>query len=171
MKRILIAAAAVAVLLLAIPLVSNAGAENGVAFVQASTSYSQYGGGTVEFDTIDDSNGVFFEEEDSAFIMDFDGLYLIVAAPQVGGIEAGTPKGCANFWLSVNDVDVENSNVTWCSNDKTDGDVIVSQGVTVLNESDVVKVEWSTTGPALEAIYTEGEPLTPSIIFTLVQVG
>jgi hypothetical protein len=66
---------------------------------------------------------------------------------------------------------VANSNVTWCSNDKSDGDVIVSQGVTMLTETSEVAVEWSTTGPALEAIVTEGEPLTPSIIFTLVQVG
>ena len=169
MRKYLIAVAAVAVLLLAIPLMSSAGADGGPAYIQASTSFDQYGGGTVAFDTVDGSNKVSLA--DDAFTVEEAGLYLIVAAPQVGGIQNSNTKGSANFWIAVDGTDVPNSNVTWQSAQGSDGDVIVSQGVGVLAEGAVVTVEWSTTGPALEAIVTEGEPLTPSIIFTLVQVG
>lgn len=170
MRKYLIAIAAVAVLLLAIPVLS-VGADPGPAYMQASTSFDQYDGGVVEFDQVDGSNNVFLTEDGESFLVGETGLYFVVAAPQVGGIQNQGAKGSANFWLSVNGVDVANSNVTWQSAQGSDGDVIISQGVVVLQEDDEVAVEWSTTGPALEAIVTEGEPLTPSIIFTLVQVG
>lgn len=168
MKRILVSIAVVAALLVAIPALT-AGADDGPVFVQASSTFDQFDGGTVQFDSVDGANGVTTDGE--SFTVGEAGLYLIIAAPQVGGIKGDGDKGSANFWIAVNGDDVANSNVTWQTAQKSDGDVIVSQGVSYLQAGDEVSVEWSTTGPAIEAITTPGEPLTPSIIFTLVQVG
>ena len=136
-------------------------------YVQASTSYDQHDGGLVEFDTLDGAAGITFNDANDSFTVAADGVYVIIAAPQVGGIQNQHAKGSANFWISINSQPVANSNVTWQSAQGSDGDVIISQGVTHLSAGDVVTVEWSTTGPALEAITTAGEPLTPSIIFTM----
>ena len=137
---------------------------------QLSTSFDQYDGGTVEFDQVDSIAGATFDPATDTVQVAEGGLYLIVAAPQVGNIQNPGATGSANFWIAVNGTDVANSNVTYKHGGRN-GDVIISQGAVVLAAGDVVGVEWSTTGPALEAITTPGEPLTPSIIFTLVKIG
>lgn len=137
---------------------------------QLSTSFDQYGGGTVEFDQVDSIAGATFDAATDTVQVSEGGLYLVVAAPQVGNIQNPGKTGSANFWITVNGTDVANSNVTYQHGGRN-GDVIISQGAVVLTAGDEVGVEWSTTGPALEAITTPGEPLTPSIIFTLVKIG
>ena len=90
------------------------------------------------------------------------GPYLIVAAPQVGR-EGGGPLGCFDLWLRVNGKDVG-------SRAK---DVIVSQGIVPLAAGDALEVMMSADNPkakiCIEAIRPRGEPLVPSIIFTMVK--
>ena len=148
--------------------------------VQASGSTTQVLEGpntanVVVLDTIDliaDVEAV----EDNGFKVGCDGVYFIMAAPQVGS----TPQGPArNFrcWIRVNGVDAPNSNVllNLLANGQTK-DVIISQGAYALKKGDVVQVIAATdaggTGPGdvlLEAIQpSPNEPLVPSCIFTMV---
>lgn len=161
-----IAAATIALALVAAGCSSDS---DDTSYIQASASFDQMESGRVQFDTNDGSSGV--NMADSTFKVSEDGVYFIVAAPQIGGINGEAEAGCANLWIAVNDVDVENSNIQYCNSQKTDGTVLVSQGVVPLAADDVVTVEWSTTGPALEAIEVDGAPLVPSVIFSLLQVG
>jgi hypothetical protein len=172
MKRILIllatAAAAVGLTLtFAVP----GGADPVHPHAQLSTSFDQYLGGTVEFDQVDSISFASFDEATDGLTLEAPGLWLLIAAPQVGSIQNPSANGgSANFWLAADGVQIPNSNVTWQANGRG-GDVIVSQGVGSFEADTVITVEWSTTGPALEAITTPGEPLTPSIIFTAVLIG
>jgi hypothetical protein len=122
-------------------------------------------------DQIDFVDGVTVKST-TEFEVECDGVYLVVAAPQVG--EAGLTTEIANFrcWIIVNGVGVPNSNVLM--NLEADGgtkDVIVSQGVMVLKKGDVVSVGVRASEPVgvfLEAIQpSPDEPLVPSIIFTM----
>ena len=155
--------AAVAILALA-----GCSSSDDTAYMQASSAVTQTGGGVVEFDTFGDASGIVYEA--GAFTVPSDGPYIVVAAPQVGGFLGDAEAGSANFWITINGEDVSDSNVTWVTDTATNGDVIISQGVLELSEGDQVGVEWSTTGPAIEAIETAGEPLTPSIILTMFGV-
>ena len=101
------------------------------------------------------------------------GPYLIVAAPQVGR-EGGGPLGCFDLWLRVNGVDVANSNVQLCQDEGSMAkDVIISQGIVPLSEGDTVEVMMSANNPeagmCIEAIEPPGEPLVPSIIFSMIR--
>ena len=160
-KSLLVAAAAAVAL-------AGCSAADDTAYMQASSAVTQTGGGVVAFDTFGDATGIAYEA--GAFTVPADGPYVVVAAPQVGGFLGDAEAGSANFWITVNGEDVPDSNVTWVTDVATNGDVIISQGVVELVEGDQVGVEWSTTGPAIEAIETPGEPLTPSIIFTMFGV-
>lgn len=139
---------------------------------QLSTSYDQHDGGLVEFDQVDSIAGASFDAATNELTLDVGGVWTIIAAPQVGSVQQQkAAQGSANFWIAVNGVAVPNSNVTWAENSNGVGDVIISQGVGQFAAGDIITVEWSTTGPSLEAIYTEGEPLTPSIIFSAIYEG
>ena len=169
MKKILASFALVAAgALVAVGISAPAQSATGPAYVQASSSVDQSGGGTVTFDTFD-ANAI--TTGPTSFTVVNGGVYFIVAAPQVGGIEGGSKAGSANFWLQINGQDVPDSNVSWDSAQKSDGDVIVSQGVVVLQAGDAVSVEWSSTGPNMEAIQPDDEPLVPSIIFSMFGVS
>ena len=162
LKPLLVAAAA------ALALAGCSTSDDDTAYMQASSAVTQTGGGVVEFDTFGDATGIVYEA--GVFTVPADGPYVVIAAPQVGGFLGDGAAGSANVWITVNGDDVPDSNVTWVTDTATNGDVIISQGVVELSEGDQVGVEWSTTGPNIEAIETPGEPLTPSIIFTMFGV-
>ena len=101
------------------------------------------------------------------------GPYLIVAAPQVGR-EGEGPLGCFDLWLRVNGSDVANSNVQLCQDAGSKAkDVIISQGIVPMAAGDVVEVLMSANNPeaalCIEAIQPSGEPLVPSIIFSMIK--
>ena len=168
MKLSTIATAAAAAALLVAGISATTQADPIQPHAQLSTTYDQHDGGVVSYDSVDSIAGATFDGTDTLTVNE-GGLWLVVAAPQVGNIQ-NNGSGSANFWIAVNGVDVANSNVTWQSNGKS-GDVIISQGAVVLAAGDEITVEWSTTGPSLEAITTTGEPLTPSIIATFALLG
>lgn len=111
--------------------------------------------------------------DDGDIIIKQSGMYLIIAAPQVGKIK-GIRTRWIDFWLKVNNVDLENSNVRRVLTDPQEKDVIPLNVVTPLNRGDTINImmaaETESEGIGIEAIEPEGEPTIPSIIVTIVQL-
>jgi hypothetical protein len=112
--------------------------------------------------------------DNTTFEVGCDGIYFIMAAPQVGSAPDSTGQ-VENFrcWVNVNGAPAANSNVLL--NLQPDGstkDVIISQGAFALNKGDKVSVGVRSSAPQgvfMEAIQpSPDEPLVPSIIFTMV---
>ncbi len=145
----------------------------GEQYLQASSTITQCPGVTpevVRIDVTDAANGITLA--DNKITVSEAGPYLIVAAPQVGR-EGGGPLGCFDLWLRVNGADVANSNVQLCQDAGSMAkDVIVSQGIIPLAAGDVLEVMMSANNPkadmCIEAIQPPGEPLVPSIIFSML---
>ena len=154
--------------LLLVPCLGVASADQ---FLQASSSITQCPGmapEVVQMDITDAASGITLA--DNKVTLSEAGPYLIVAAPQVGR-EGGGPLGCFDLWLRV---DVANSNVQLCQDEGSMAkDVIISQGIVPLSEGDTVEVMMSANNPeagmCIEAIEPPGEPLVPSIIFSMIR--
>lgn len=101
------------------------------------------------------------------------GTYMIIAAPQFGRT-LGSQARFVNFWFRVNNVDVANTNVRGTLGFQTDTDVIITQIALSLNVNDVVNVMMSiealSEGIGIKATTVAGEPLIPSIIFTMYKI-
>ena len=157
--------------LLLVPCLGVASADQ---FLQASSSITQCPGmapEVVQMDITDAASGITLA--DNRVTLSEAGPYLIVAAPQVGR-EGGGPLGCFDLWLRVNGIDVANSNVQLCQDEGSMAkDVIISQGIVPLSEGDTVEVMRSANNPeagmCIEAIEPPGEPLVPSIIFSMIR--
>ncbi len=151
-----------------------AGIANAGDFLQASSTITQCPGPeatVVEIDVVDGAEGIALE--DNKITVSEAGAYLIVAAPQVGR-EGDGPMGCFDLWLRVNGSDVSNSNVQLCQDAGSKAkDVIISQGIVPLEEGDELEVMMSANNPeaelCIEAIQPDGEPLVPSIIFSIIK--
>ena len=143
-------------------------------YLQASSTITQCPGKVpevVKMDITDAADGLAIKN--NKITVSEAGAYLIVAAPQVGR-EGGGPGGCFDLWLRVNGKDVANSNVQLCQDaDSMAKDVIISQGIVPLKAGDVVEVMMSANNPkanlCIEAIQPAGEPLVPSIIFSMIK--
>jgi hypothetical protein len=150
--------------------VPPAGKGGGTPWLQASGSTTQAVGlvaTQVNIDTLDGSNAVTLSG--GSAVVTKAGDYLVVAAPQVGN----TGVGLADFkcWIGIEGNYVTNSNVLLSLQSWTK-DVIVTQGVVTLERGDSVSVYVSASAPGVEiqAISPPGEPLVPSIIFTLYRI-
>ncbi len=101
------------------------------------------------------------------------GVYVVIAAPQVGRT-SGTEERYIDIWLRKNGSDIPNSNVRNVVGTSGGKDVIVNQSMMSFNSDDVVNVmmsvETSDEGLGIEAIKPDGEPLIPSIIFSLHKI-
>ena len=147
--------------------------EAGAHYLQASSTITQCPGTEpelVKIDVTDGADGITLEN--NKITVNEAGTYLVVAAPQVGREDAG-PLGCFDLWLRVNGSDVANSNVQLCQDaDSMAKDVIISQGILPLEAGDVLEVMMSANNPeanlCIEAIQPSGEPLVPSIIFSMM---
>ena len=143
-------------------------------YLQASSTITQCPGmapEVVQIDITDAANGITMA--DNKITVSEAGPYLVVAAPQVGREGAG-PLGCFDLWLRVNGSDVANSNVQLCQDAGSMAkDVIVSQGIVPLAAGDVLEIMMSANNPeadmCIEAIQPAGEPLVPSIIFSMLK--
>ena len=154
--------------------VSSLGMANAAEYLQASSSVTQCPGTAPEvvaMNIIDAANGITLA--DNKITVGEGGPYLIVAAPQVGREGAG-PYGCFDLWLRVNGSDVANSNVQLCQDEGSRAkDVIISQGIVPMESGDTLEVLMSANNPdaamCIEAIQPSGEPLVPSIIFSMIK--
>lgn len=144
-------------------------------FAQLSSTANQVVGvlGTgkaVTFNSIDAISGVAFTSGTSTVTIRTAGNYFVVASPQVS-FNAGT--GCAaaatftaDYWIAVNGVAVPNTNVRLTAG-KATTDVIVSQGIFALKVNDKVQVFASGTCARSAVFRPTGEPVVPSIIFSV----
>jgi hypothetical protein len=146
------------------------------AWIQASGTITQRieednVGQVVVIDKVDGASRVSLDAATGDFTIEHEANYLVVAAPQVGRLNAGNN---ANFrcWLRLNGTNVPDSNVLLNLFSVDVKDVIVSQGLVHLKKGDVIQVVMATdnakAGIGVEAIKpTPDEPLVPSIIFSL----
>ena len=157
-----------------IMIVASVGVANASQYLQASSSVTQCPGTAPEMvamDIVDAANGITLAN--SKITLGEAGPYLIVAAPQVGREGAG-PYGCFDLWLRMNGTDVANSNVQLCQDEGSRAkDVIISQGIVPMEAEDTLEVMMSASNPqaamCIEAIQPFGEPLVPSIIFSMIK--
>ena len=155
-------------------IVASMGVANASQYLQASSSVTQCPGTAPEvvaMDIVDAANGITLAN--NMITVGEAGSYLIVAAPQVGREGAG-PYGCFDLWLRVNGADVANSNVQLCQDEGSRAkDVIISQGIVPMEAGDTLEVLMSANNPeaamCIEAIQPSGEPLVPSIIFSMIK--
>jgi hypothetical protein len=154
------------------------GSTNETAYIQASGSRTQVlkAASTPErvvIDSTDEANGIENINEGEFKVAD-DGAFFVMAAPQVGRKATG-PLANLRCWIEVNGSNVPNSDVLLDLASSAVKDVIVCQGILVLESGDVVTVMAETNstdaGVALEAIHpSPTEPLVPSIIFTMFKL-
>jgi len=101
------------------------------------------------------------------------GVYVLIAAPQVGRT-SGTNERYVDIWLRRNGKDIPDSNVRNVMGASGDKDVIVNQTIMSFDGDDVINVmmsvEVADEGLGIEAIRPEGEPLIPSIIFSMHKI-
>jgi len=101
------------------------------------------------------------------------GVYVLIAAPQVGRT-SGTKERYVDIWLRRNGKDIPDSNVRNVMGASGDKDVIVNQTIMSFDGDDVINVmmsvEVADEGLGIEAIRPEGEPLIPSIIFSMHKI-
>jgi hypothetical protein len=125
----------------------------------------------VQIDRVDGESNVSLDISTGAVSIKNKADYLIVAAPQVGRLNAGN---IANFrcWIRVNGTNVPDSNVLLNLESINTKDVIVCQVLVHLEGGDKVEVMMATdnaaAGVGIEALQpTPDEPLVPAIIFSL----
>ena len=155
-------------------LLASVGVAKADQYLQASSTLTQCPGAApevVKIDVTDAASGIALK--DNKVTVSEAGPYLIVAAPQVGRADAG-PLGCFDLWLRVNGSDVANSNVQLCQDAGSRAkDVIISQGIVPMAAGGVLEVMMSANNPeanmCIEAIQPPGEPLVPSIIFSMIK--
>jgi len=101
------------------------------------------------------------------------GIYVLIAAPQVGRT-SGSQDRFVDFWLRKNGTDLANSNVRVVISGKDSKDVIVNQTMMPFESGDLINimmsVEVADEGLGIEAIHPTGEPLIPSIIFSMHKI-
>ena len=152
----------------------SVGAANASQYLQASSSVTQCPGTAPEvvtMDIVDAANGITLAN--NKITIGEAGPNLIVAAPQVDREGVG-PYGCFDLWLRLNGADVANSNVQLCQDEGSRAkDVIISQGIVPMEAGDTLEVVMSANNPeaamCIEAIQPSGQPLVPSIIFSMIK--
>ncbi len=101
------------------------------------------------------------------------GIYVLIAAPQVGR-QSGTQDRFVDFWLRKNGTDIANSNVRAVVDGKGSKDVIINQTMLPFESGDLINIMMSVEVPdeglGIEVIHPTGEPLIPSIIFSMHKI-
>jgi len=128
----------------------------------------------VELNQNDSISGIEHTAENPGTIRISDsGIYVLIAAPQVGRI-SGTKARFVDFWLRKNGTDIQNSNVRVVIGENSSKDVIVNQTMMPFNSGDLLNIMMSVEVPdeglGIEAIHPTGEPLIPSIIFSMHKI-
>jgi hypothetical protein len=141
------------------------------AYAQLSSSETQTGtaqGKLVTLNQTDAAKGV--ENDKGTIKVKEAGLYFVVAAGQVGSTD-GNGKGAVRLWLRQNGKDVDNSNTEQTVTGKYTA-VLVCQGVGEVKAGDKLQLFQSAQGAGAGMIASKpkGEPVVPSMIFSLVQV-
>jgi hypothetical protein len=102
------------------------------------------------------------------------GAYFMVAAVQVGK-ESGGSADYMDVWIKQNGKDVDNSGCRQVIHDPKFTTVMVCQGVAECKAGDTFNVVIGSSAPGkgigIKAIKPAGEPLIPSIIFSMYKIN
>lgn len=149
-------------LLLALALLISSPAIAGDAFAQLSSAINQTET-DIQVELIDGIEGMTYDPITGLEVQK-KGAYFVVLVPQIGPF-----IGCSNFWLVVNTMDLDNSNVRICQTDAGTTDVIISQGVVELEAGD--RLQFRQSGVlGIVAVSSPGEPLVPSVIISVFKL-
>jgi len=114
------------------------------------------------------------KQDTSKIVVKTAGVYFIVAAAQVGKA-SGDDDAYVDIWLKQNGKDVDNSGCRQAIKDKSFTTVLVSQGIAECKAGDVFSVAISASTPGkglgIVAIKPKGEPVIPSIIFSMYKIN
>ena len=149
-------------------------------FAQLSDSTNQIPSVTtpvkITFNTNDEVLGITHSTTSNTedIIIQESGTYVIVPQPQFQKTSGGTTR-FIDFWLRKNNVDFANSNVRSTIKSNSETDVIVSNIVTAtLVAGDVINimmsVEVTGNGVGIYSTSPAGEPVIPSIIFSMYKI-
>jgi hypothetical protein len=141
------------------------------AYAQLSSSETQAGkeeGGAVTLNQTDAAKEI--ERDKGSITIKKAGAYFVIAAGQVANAN-GNGKGSARLWVRQNGQDVANSNTEQTIVDKYTA-VLVCQGVGEAKAGDKLQLWQSAKGSAVGMVAStpKGEPVVPSMIFSLVKV-
>jgi hypothetical protein len=140
----------------------------GKAYAQLSSLKTQDAAATgkpITLEQTDAAAGV--ENAAGAVTIKENGVYLVVAAGQVGGNGKGTVK----LWMRQNGKDVDNSNTEQTVAGGSTS-VIVCQGVMELKAGDKLQLVQAANGGGVGMVASKptGEPAIPSVIFSLAKI-
>jgi hypothetical protein len=103
------------------------------------------------------------------------GVYFVIAAIQVGKDQAGDPGDYLDIWIKQNGKDVDNSGCRQVIHDPKYTTVLVCQGIAECKAGDLFNVAISASaaghGIGIKAIKPKGEPVIPSIIFSMFKIN
>lgn len=127
----------------------------------------------VVLDQVDLQNGMAVIAGGTKIVALVDGLYVVIAAPQVGRLKGGDPEQFTCF-LRQDGQQVPNTNVLLQLKQGTK-DVIVSQAIVAMRAGSELEIMISSSDPGdgvgIEAIEVEGQPLVPSAIVSVFKVN
>jgi hypothetical protein len=150
------------IIALATLLVSTVVAAGNTIYAQLSSAIDQ-SEGQFKAEIVDGLNGMEYDT-DAGLTATKAGEYLIVFVPQTGA-----DVGCGNYWLRVNDWDVDNSNIRVCQTDPSQTVVAISQGIVTLEKGDTITFRMSGN-LGTQATQPVDEPLVPSAIITVYKL-
>ena len=144
---------------------------NDSSYAQLSSTESQAGTAdpkALNLDSVDAAKGV--ENAKGTITVKTGGFYFVIAAGQVGSAK-GDGKGASRLWVRQNGKDVDNSNTEQTVAGKYTA-VLVCQGVGEVKSGDKLQLVQSGKGSDAGMLATQpkGEPLIPSMIFSLIKV-
>lgn len=132
------------------------------------TQPAKAAGSLITMNSIDAAKGI--EHDKGTITIKKDGVYFVMAAGQAGCMN-NTDSGSVKLWMRVNGKDVGNSNTEQTIANGMTG-VLVCQGIAELKAGDKVQLMQSATanGAGMVASSPTGEPVVPSMIFSLFEV-
>jgi hypothetical protein len=102
------------------------------------------------------------------------GVYFCVAAIQVGK-DSGDAGDYLDVWIKQNAKDVDNSTCRQVIHDPKYTTVLVCQGIAECKAGDVFNVAIASSSPGkgigIKVIKPKGEPVVPSIIFSMYKIN
>lgn len=159
---------------------STAGDAKGAIYAQLSSAVSQMPKGPGEvliaMESNDAVNGIGHSDKEKTtdIIVKTPGVYFVMAAAQVGRSK-GESNDYVDLWVKQNGKGVDNSNTRQALKDGSFTTVLVCQGIAECKAGDVIQVAMSASsaGKGLGVIATrpEGEPVIPSIIFSMYKIN
>lgn len=144
---------------------------NDSSYAQLSSIESQAGAAAGKALTLDQTDAAKEIDNDKGTVtVKKAGFYFVVAAGQVGSAK-GDGKGSTRLWLRQNGKDVDNSNTEQTITGSYTA-VLVCQGVGEVKAGDKLQLVQSAKGTGVGMVVSKpkGEPVVPSMIFSLIKV-